>query len=200
MLHLRTGGVAGRSATGFFKLTAHAWKVPSTGTAIPNTSLMVGGAACDTNGAAYGALPDNAEYDATVHAEQAGYSNFTFEVEVAKAYLQIWRNGSDIAEKTNTVIVGEQIALTCRFDNDIAPITNFQWTVPGNTVSNYVPSTPVSLLHSNLNLTNASIYFYWYRPDSELEVQCTVIAKGVTITAKTKFNVISPSEPITHHR
>jgi hypothetical protein len=102
-----------------------------------------------------------------------------------------------ITGQTNTVIVGEQVALSCVLSPGLATITNFQWTVPGSTISNYIPSTPSSLLHSNLNTTNASIYFYWYRPGSDLEVQCTAIAKGVTLTAKAKFNVLVPNYTLT---
>ncbi len=194
-----SGGVPGVAATNFFRIAASA--VDQLGTApIPKTSLMVAGNTCDNNGYVYTLAADNDWYDATVHAEQAGYSNYTFNVEVYKAKLILSRAGvGDVTGQTNTVIVGEQIALTCQFVNmdgestTIAPITNFQWTVPGSTVSNYIWDATPSVLHSNLNLTNASTYFYWYRPASNLTVQCSIVAKGVTMTAKTTFNVLAPT-------
>jgi len=200
-LHLHTGGLAGSSASNFFKLTAYAGDRLAGYAAIPPTSLLVGSAACDTNGAVYGAWADNTEAEVTVHAEQAGYSNFVFGVYPDKARLIISRGG-DITGQTNTVIVGEQIALTCKFvdaatnDYNIAPITNFQWTVPGHTISNYIGTTP-SVLNTDLNLTNASTYFYWYRPESDLTVQCSIVSKGVTMTAQTTFNVLAPTYTFT---
>jgi hypothetical protein len=41
--------------------------------------------------------------------------------------------------------------------------------------------------------TNSNIYFHWVQAGTLLEVQCTAIANGVSLTAKTKFNVLAPS-------
>jgi hypothetical protein len=83
----------------------------------------------------------------------------------------------------------------------LAPITNFQWTVPGNRVKDFYVSSdalhtngwPVALTNSDL-ATN-SVVFHWVDGSggSLLEVQCTAQVKGETLTAKTKFNVIRPS-------
>jgi hypothetical protein len=201
-LQFWTGGVPGVPRTNFIQLAVSAWDKLAN-VALPPTNITMWSGAyqkrCDSSGNVYISGADNTWYTCTPEADHAVYSNYTFGVTPSIAYLAISRGGSDITGQTNTVIVGEQITLTCLFVDaatnayNIAPITNFQWSIPGSTVSNYIPSTPVSLLHSNLNTTNASIYFYWYQPGTDLEVQCTAISKGVTMTMKTKFNVVAPS-------
>ncbi len=154
----------------------------------------------DSSGDIYIQGADNAWYDGTVYADQTRYSNYTYAMTPASAYLQITRGTNNLAGQTNTVIVGEQVALTCQFvdpatglPSSIAPITNFQWTVPGSYVGNYDPSGTVSVLVTNVVKTNSSITFYWHQPANDLEVQCTAIAKGVMMTAKRQFNVVAPN-------
>jgi hypothetical protein len=191
-------------ATRFFKLTASAWDMLAGGAAIPKTSLSIGGIACDASGCVYVQEPDNDWRDPTVRAQNVGHggqTNYTFDVEVEKAYLTITRGGVAITGQTNTVIVGEQVALSCGLSPGLAPITNFQWTVPGNRVKDFYVSSdalntngwPVAL--TNSDLATSSIVFYWVDGSggSLLEVQCTAQVKGETMTAKTKFNVIRPS-------
>ncbi len=129
------------------------------------------------------------------------------------AYLQITRVGgggtNNITGQTNTVIVGEQVALTCQFvdpatglPSSIAPITNYQWSIPGTYVSNYVTTVTngtVYYLTNASDFTNSSITYYWVEGSggSPLEVQCTAIAQGVTMTAKAKFNVTRPTASLT---
>ncbi len=174
-----------------------------TGNPIPATNLTIGSTSygrADSNGDIYVPGEDNKWYDGTVFADQTRYSNYTFALTPQSAYLQITRGTNNLAGQTNTVIVGEQVALTCQFvdpatglPSSIAPITNFQWTVPGNVISNWDGSGSASLLLTNVPKTNSTIYFYWYQPATDLEVQCTAIAKGVTMTAKTNFKVLAPS-------
>lgn len=191
-VYVDTGGPVGSTRPCFIKLHGSATdEIAHTG--ISGTSLTLGGYQCDAGGYAYRSGADNQTYDATVAAHQNGYSNYTFSAIASTAHLQIWR-GSDITDQTNTVIVGEQIALTCRFDDqDIAPITNFQWTVPGNTISNWDGSGTASILLTDYAKTNSAIYYHWVQAGTLLEVQCTAIAKGVSLTAKTKFNVLAPT-------
>ena len=44
----------------------------------------------------------------------------------------------DYTDKTNTVIVGQKISLLCQLSLTNATPTNFQWTIPGYAISNYV--------------------------------------------------------------
>jgi hypothetical protein len=230
-LQFWTGGVPGVPRTNFIQLAVSAWDRLAN-VAIPPTSITMWGGAerCDSSGNVYLSGADNTWYTCTPEADHAVYSNYTFGVTPSIAYLAISRGGSDITGQTNTVIVGEQIALTCLFvdaatnASSIAPITNFQWTVPGSYLSNYLVTNWMvtnlylsgggitnccvtnamatnsflmssSAVISTVIMTNSGVTFYWYdgSGSSTFEVQCTAIAKGVTMTAKTKFNVIRPS-------
>jgi hypothetical protein len=201
-LQMWSGGVTNVPGTGFFKLTAHASDYfAASYTPIPITNFLVRDMRCDADGNTYHALADNFSYDCTVFGQQNGVTNYSYGfTSVEKARLQIRRGGADVTDKTNTVIVGEQMALTCQFigldglPSSIAPITNFQWTIAGNIVSNYVPSTP-TLLHDGTTVvkTNASTFFHWSQLGSGLVVQCTAIAKGVTMVVKTTFDVMAPT-------
>jgi hypothetical protein len=149
--------------------------------------------------------PDNDWRDPTVRAQNVGHggqTNYTFGVEVEKAYLTITRGGVAITGQTNTVIVGEQVALSCVLSPGLAPITSFQWTIPGTYISNYVTSATLGKVYPLTNasdFTNSTITYYWVQGSggSSLEVQCTAIVKGVTLTAKAKFNVIRPTASLT---
>jgi hypothetical protein len=201
--HLKywSGGTPGIAATNFIKLTASAFDVIGHQWIAP-ASLILPPGPCDSNGSVYFRDADHQYGEATVTAP--GFSNYTFDVTMDKAKLALTRGGADITGQTNTVIVGEQIALTCKFlnmagaDSSIAPITNFQWSIPGTYISNYVTTVSTGTVYYLTNVSdfkNASITYYWVQGSggSPLEVQCTAIAKGVTMTAKAKFNVIRPS-------
>ncbi len=179
-----------------------------TGSPIPATNLTIGLTSygrADGSGDIYIQGADNAWYDGTVYADQTRYSNYTYAMTPASAYLQITRGTNNLAGQTNTVIVGEQVALTCQFvdpatglPSSIAPITNFQWTVPGSIFSGYEPSTTLGKVYHLTNVadfTNSSITFYWKDGSggATLEVQCSAIAKGVTLTAKSFFQVTRPA-------
>ncbi len=175
--------------------------------AVPGTNISTYfGTGNANNDIYYYGLADNAWYDGTPTLP-AKYSNYTFSVSVQKAKLKIIRTvGSssfDMTGQTTNVIVGEQIALSCQFDDGtIAPITNFQWTVPGTFISNYVANSTSGTVYPLTNsaaFTNSGITYYWVDGSGEslLEVQCTVIAKGVTMTAKAKFNVVRPAPAFT---
>ncbi len=170
-----------------------------TGSPIPATNLAIGSTSygrADSSGDIYIQGADNAWYDGTVYADQTRYSNYTYAMTPASAYLQITRGTNNLAGQTNTVIVGEQIALTCQFvdpatglPSSIAPITNFQWTVPGNPISRFTNSSTHGEAFALTNMTNSSVTFYWVEGGTTVDVECNVIVKGVAMSAKTKFIV-----------
>ncbi len=163
---------------------------------VPPTSIYIDGIGyCDSNGYAYLSRADNSAFGCTPSAPST-YLNYTFSVGVTKAPLEIRWHGTNIAGQTHTVIVGEQILLTCDWDTthpNFAPITNFLWTVPAPYVGNFVATNSTSLLVTNIMLTNSTVNFYWYRPATNLVVECSAISQGQTMTKKTTFNVIAPS-------
>jgi hypothetical protein len=201
-----SGGAPGSTATRFFKLHASAYD--NVGHANISSSLLgIAGGLCDSEGNVYRLAADNDWYDCTVGTE-GDYADFTFNVEPSKAKLAITRGGVNITDQTNTVIVGEQIALTCQFLDmadqpfNIAPITNFQWTIPGDIFSNYVADANSATFYGLTNaadFTNSTMKFFWKNGtgSSLLEVQCTAIAKGISMTTKTRFKVLRPDFQIT---
>jgi hypothetical protein len=76
--------------------------------------------------------------------------------------------------------------------------------VPAFIISNFYTSSDgltgkvMNLIYPN-NYTNSTITYYWVKGSgsSTFEVQCTAIAKGVSLTAKTKFKVIRPEASLT---
>jgi len=192
---LWTGGEEGSSGLSFFLVHANAYDLTYQSN-IPPTLISVAGQQCDTNGIVYFSAADNQWIGCT--PEVAATAQYSFGVTNAKAKLKISRGG-DITDKTNTVVVGERISLTCGFDNStIAPITNFLWAVPGTIVSNYITTSTNGFVVTHQNpqdYTNSSMNFNWIdgSGSSLFEVQCTAKAKGVTLTAKTKFKVIRPT-------
>jgi len=187
------GGATNAPATNLFRLHAELWDKLGHGYIPPAAIKFWGTEQCDTNGDVYFAMPDNNWYMATPKANHAGYSNYTFGVSVDKAQLQIWRGGADITGQTNTVVVGEQIALTCRFDtNTLLPtsiITNFQWTVPGNVVSGFTNTSNYGEGLGLTNTTNSTVLFYWVEGGSAFDVICSAIVKGISLQAKSTFVV-----------
>ncbi len=198
-----TGGVEGVPRNNFLKLHVSATD-NFTGNPIPATNLTIGSTSygrADSSGDIYTQGEDNKWYDGTVYADQTRYSNYTYALTPQSAYLQIARTGGSgtnlVAGQTNTVIVGEQMALTCLFvdpatglPSSIAPITNFQWTVPGNYVGDYQANNSTGKVVSFV-ATNAAATFHWLRGSggSDFLVQCTAVAKGVTLSASTRFVV-----------
>ena len=188
------------AATNFVKCSYTITDQTGTAPTLVGTNILTPMGACDTNRDVYWYGYTLPGIDCTPTLP-ASWSNYTFTVSAQTARLRIYfgTGTNDVTDKTTNVIVGEQIKLTCAFDDgSIAPITNFQWTIAGNIVSNYIPSTP-TLLHDSDKVvrTNGATFFHWYVPAAGLVVQCTAIAQGRTMTAKATFNVVAPEYTLT---
>jgi hypothetical protein len=190
-MSLRTGGPAGSSQQNL-------WKVQTSAAPIAGTNITVLGKMADENGAVFKLLADNTSNDVTPSLP-AAFKSYGFDMTATKATLQIMRGETNnITDSTNTVVVGEQMALSCVLSPGIATVTNFQWSIPGSYISNYVTTTTLGKVYPLTNaaaFTNSGITYYWVEGSggSLLEVQCTAKVKGETITAKTKFNVVAPT-------
>jgi len=82
--------------------------------------------------------------------------------------------------QTNKVIVGQQMNLKCQLmiSNEVItvfPLTNFQWTVPGFAISNYVVAADASsaVVYTNFPTTKSNVVFYWVDGASNRAVQCS---------------------------
>ena len=106
-------------------------------------------------------------------------------------------NGQDLTLQTNTVIVGQQMNLLCQLTlpglTNLV-LTNFQWSVPGYAISNYVvaPDASSAMVVTNFPTNNASAIFYWVDGASNRVVQVSATVQGKTVTAQAMFNVLCP--------
>ncbi|MDR3560923.1 MAG: hypothetical protein P4N59_05725, partial [Negativicutes bacterium] len=103
-------------------------------------------------------------------------------------------SGQDLTLQTNTVIVGQQMNLRCQPTSTNFPATNFQWTVPGVAISNYVVAADASsaMVVTNFATNNAGVKYYWVNGASNRIVQCSAAVNGITVTAHAMFDVQKP--------
>jgi hypothetical protein len=107
--------------------------------------------------------------------------------------------GVNYSLQTNNVVVGQPMNLTCQFllTNSIfmdCLFSNFQWTIPGYAISNYVvaPDASSAVLSTNFPTTNSTVKFYWVDGASNRIVQCAASYRGLRFTNQAVFNVIRP--------
>jgi hypothetical protein len=133
--------------------------------------------------------------------------DFTFATPIAtNLTLQILdaNNGNaNLSSQTNTVIVGQQMNLTCQLSVTNSymtsfPLSNFQWTVPGYAISNYVVAADTSsaMVITNFPTSNTNVTFYWVDGASNRIVQCSATVNGKTITGQAAFNVLRPTDTV----
>ena len=163
-------------------------------TGITNTDGSVWGAALVS--ALAGATPN-----VTPTIKQFYYNKAaTFNVQVTNLMKIVDANsGQDLTTQTNTVIVGQQMNLQCQLNITNFIATNFQWTVPGFAISNYVVAADASsaVVYTNFPTTNSNVIFYWVDGASNRVVQCSATVQGKTITGQAMFNIYRPSVTFT---
>jgi hypothetical protein len=101
-----------------------------------------------------------------------------------------WTGGAPITN-TQNVVVGQKISLTCTWNGAGPLITNYSWTVPGITFSDYVASVSSAVLYKTFPTTNSNVAFYWVDGGAK-QLSCTVIADGKPFTANASFQVTRP--------
>ena len=172
----------------------------ATGLPIPYPQISIGQFGnLDTNGHLYVVLPDNDPDPLTPLV--AGITNYTRPAPSATGFaLHLYQNGTDITGSNVTAIVGQQINLSCALvgpsGSTPPPITNYLWTVPGNTFSNYVANASTGTLYKDFSKTNSYVVYYWADQGNE-QIQCSVMVNGRTITAQTTFKVARPNATLT---
>jgi hypothetical protein len=130
-------------------------------------------------------------------------NDYTFYVQVGGLQIVDANTGTVLTGQTNKVIVGQQMNLKCQLmiSNEVItvfPLTNFQWTVPGFAISNYVVAADASsaVVYTNFPTTKSNVVFYWVDGASNRAVQCSATAQGKTFTAQATFNVLRPTAKI----
>jgi hypothetical protein len=93
--------------------------------------------------------------------------------------------------------VGEEIRLNCVLDPPLATLSNFQWTVPGNTFSNYTHNDQFAVLDKEFPLTNDAVYYYWADGTNLAPVTCSAMVCGQWLSARSFFQVKRPSASLT---
>jgi len=139
-----------------------------------------------------GDLPDIMPLTAQLGAN----SDYTVTEQVTNVITIVDANTKqDLTLQANTVIVGQQMNLLCQLNTTNYTATNFQWTVPGIAISNYVvaPDSSSATVLTNYPTTNISTSFYWVDGASNRVVQCSATLGGATITGQAIFNVRKPS-------
>lgn len=159
---------------------------------IPPEDITVLGEHPDADDRLWKMLADSQTLDVTP-VVPASHTNYAFTVSATKLKLKIMRNGEDIAGKKQIVWVGQPINLTCELDNSSFTISNFTWTVPGNSISNYVYTTETAEVVTQYPKTKASVGYYWIQDLASGDVTVTATLNGFTLQAKVLFEVRRPS-------
>ena len=187
-------------------------------TPIPYTDITMAGGRLDTNGYYYkvvssgsspiditpsfdlgpGANNTNLEYAALTGSrnEKTSYDNsyVNYTVDDPSSAPQILFNTSNVTGSTVTVFVGQLINLTC-FLPDLPghpTMSNFNWTVPGNTFSNYVTTVKLGKLYPDFAKNHSDVNFHW-AADGTYIVSCTAVVKGQEVHSQnTTFIVKRP--------
>ena len=109
-----------------------------------------------------------------------------------------WQGGPVITN-TQNVIVGQKISLTCGWEGGIGrAITNYSWTVPGITFSNYLADANTGKLYADFCKSNDNVNFYWVDGGNPpTKVTCEVTFNGQSLTAKADFDVGRPTATMT---
>jgi hypothetical protein len=151
--------------------------------------------------------PAGVNWDVTPVATQV-YQNqaYTFNVQAYNVSLQIIdaNTGTNLTLQTNTVIVGQQMNWYCQLSVTNAllnngELTNFQWTVPGYAISNYVVAADASsaMVVTNFPTINSNVVFYWVDGASYRVIQCSATVQGKLVTGQAVFNIYRPSVTFT---
>ena len=126
-------------------------------------------------------------------------NDYTFNVQAGGMQIVDVNTGTILTGQTNTVIVGQQVNLKCQLmvSNEVItvfPLANFQWTVPGYAILNYVVAADSSsaMVVTNFPLNNSNVVFYWVDGANNRIIQCSAMAQGKTFTAQAMFNVYRP--------
>ena len=174
-----------------------------------NGQTLINSGVINADGSVWGltvvSAPSGATVDVTPTVTQTLINNdYTFRVEVGGLQIVDANTGAILTGQTNNVIVGQQVNLKCQLmvSNEVItvfPLANFQWTVPGYAISNYVVAADSSsaMVVTNFPLNHSNVVFYWVDGTNNRTIQCSATVQGKSITATATFNVLRPTGQIT---
>jgi hypothetical protein len=104
---------------------------------------------------------------------------------------QITFNGTVITNTTQSVVVGQQIALNAAYTLPGGITMNSQsWSVPGTIVAGYNASPSSGSVNTNVTLDERTTTFYWISPGNSRQVTFTLLlSDGSILSATATFNV-----------
>jgi hypothetical protein len=84
--------------------------------------------------------------------------------------------------------------LLCQLNTTNFTATNFQWTVPGYAISNYLVAADSNsaVLYTSFPTNSTNAVFYWVDGATNRIVQCTATIQGKQVTAQATFDVLRP--------
>ncbi len=133
------------------------------------------------------------------------YNNwaYTFDVQAYSLQMQILdANGYDLTLQTNTVIVGQQMNMTCqiKFVNSFYTSHFYHATKLSNGLCRVLPFQitswrQIQALHTvtNFATNGVGIKVYWVDGASNRIVQCFATVNGVMVSGQAVFNVLYPT-------
>jgi hypothetical protein len=215
---LKTGGRSLPRRQHLWCLTADAWQVvnfmyPNDGydwsynmgegdtgemSPVAPQQVVFGGQPEQPDGVAYVTLMDGEEFNP--QPSVTSIPCVLLDPSTAEYQTQIWWGTSNVTGSNTTVIVGQQITLGLTLGSGAPAMSNFNWTVPGTTESQFYVSE--DLYQTNgypipLTLTNTNtVSFFWVDAGTKT-VTCSAVCGGATTTATATFNVLGPSATIT---
>jgi hypothetical protein len=105
---------------------------------------------------------------------------------------KIMFGGKDITGTTQSVVVGQQIALTASYPAGVT-VNSQSWSVPGTIVAGYTASSSSGSLNTNVTLNHQSTTFYWILAGSYQVTFTLNYGSSQTATATASFNISAPS-------
>jgi hypothetical protein len=168
------------------------WSSGNTAIATANGPTFTGVAVSGTTHQAQGNVPNGSGQDR--HVCPTGFQQPSGNLNVNPKILF---DGTDITNTTQSVVVGQQIALSSSVPLPSGvTITSQSWSVPGTTVGGFntglTNGGPVPT-----NFSQGSTTFYWVTAGNPLAVTFTAhLSNGQTGAASATFNVEGPSQTL----
>ena len=157
------------------------------------------------DGLTYAALPDGQRVVATPSKAGVPYQGGGLPT-VTKYKLRIFMGEQDVTDTNTTVVVGQHISLTNRLvgppGKTPPPMTNYQWTIPGDTVKQYIQimSTETFTIKEDLGPSDRasnSVAYYWINGGTNMAVVSTATVSNKTLEAKAYFSINRPIGTLT---
>jgi hypothetical protein len=105
-----------------------------------------------------------------------------------------------VTDLTNSITVGEKVTVFCKFGTDPAvtptnapAITAWNWTIGGQTISNYVANTSSGTVHGPYDKDKQSCTYYWKAGTNAAVVKCDATVNGVAVPTLAYFDVVKPA-------